>query len=284
MNLPGDYSAEHVLQCMDIWSGNRSIENEAQAPGLEIFVYSQPYRGESRGGDVHYVSVCAGGVLTRLILADVSGHGEAVAETSRNLRTQMRRFINTKRQQSLIHSLNREFTRLEESGRFATAIVASYMRHRNRFNICNAGHPRPLWYRSDSRTWSFVDHDLLETGRASNLPLGLDEATEYQQFDLKVSEGDILVLYTDALVEATDPNGQLLGELGLHKIVAQSESKNVRQLGHAVLDRVRNFSSNRAAEDDETLLVLQFSATSKHRPGIAEKLNAYAKVIGLKAV
>jgi serine phosphatase RsbU (regulator of sigma subunit) len=269
---------------MDIWSGNRSIENEARAPGLQIFVSSQPYRGESRGGDVHYVSVCAGGVLTRLILADVSGHGEAVAETSRNLRAQMRRFINTKRQQSLIHSLNREFTRLEESGRFATAIVASYLSHRNRLTICNAGHPRPLWYRSDSQSWSFVDHDLIETGRASNLPLGLDESTEYQQFDLKVSDGDVLVLYTDALIEAIDHNGQLLGEAGLHKIVAESQSKNVRQLGLGVLDRVREFSSNRPAEDDATLLVLEFSATTKHRPSIAEKLSAYAKVIGIKSV
>jgi serine phosphatase RsbU (regulator of sigma subunit) len=196
----------------------------------------------------------------------------------------MRRFINSKRQQNLIHSLNREFTRLEESGRFATAIVASYLSHRNRFTICNAGHPRPLWYRSDSQSWSFVDHDLIETGRASNLPLGLDEATEYQQFDLRVSDGDMLVLYTDALVEASDTNGQLLGESGLHKIVTQSHCENVRQLGHEVLDRVRDFSSNRPAEDDSTLLVLQFSATSKHRPGIAEKLNAYAKVIGLKVV
>src|SRR5690349_16300492 len=122
MSIPSNGSTEHTIQCMDIWSGNRSIENEAWAPGLQIFVYSQPYRGESRGGDVHYVSVCAGGVLTRLILADVSGHGAAVAETSRNLQAQMRRFINSKRQESLIHSLNREFTRLEESGRFATAI------------------------------------------------------------------------------------------------------------------------------------------------------------------
>ncbi len=284
MNISSNGSTEHVLQCMDIWSGNRSIENEARAPGLELFVHSQPYRGESRGGDVHYVSVCAGGVLTRLILADVSGHGEAVAETSRNLRTQMRRFINVKRQQRLIHSLNREFTRLEESGRFATAIVASYLSHRNRFTICNAGHPRPLWYRSDLRSWSFVDHDLVETGRASNLPLGLDEATEYQQFDLKVSDGDVLVLYTDALVEATDRNGQLLGEAGLHRIVIQSQSRNVRQLGLAVLDGVREFSSNRPAEDDSTLLVLAFSAKSRHRPSIAEKLNGYAKVIGLKAV
>src|SRR6478736_2185615 len=102
MSIPSDGSTEHTLQRMDIWSGNRSIENEARAPGLQIFVYSQPYRGESRGGDVHYVSLCAGGVLTRLILADVSGHGESVSETSRTLRSQMRRFINAKRQERLI--------------------------------------------------------------------------------------------------------------------------------------------------------------------------------------
>lgn len=152
MSIPNKDSTEHTLQCMDIWSGDRSLEHEARAPGLQIFVYSQPYRGKSRGGDVHYVSVCAGSVLTRLILGDVSGRGEAVAETSRNLRSQMRRFINSKRQDSLIHSLNREFTRLEESGRFTTAIVASYLSHRQRFTICNAGLPRPLWYRSESET------------------------------------------------------------------------------------------------------------------------------------
>jgi len=268
---------------MDIWSGNRSIENEARAPGLEIFVYSQTYRGESRGGDVHYVSLCAGGVLTRLILADVSGHGESVSETSRTLRTQMRRFINTKRQERLIHNLNREFTRLEQSGRFATAIVATYLSHRNRFTICNAGHPRPLWYQSDTKTWSFVSRDLIDTGRVANLPLGLDEATEYQQFDLRVSDGDLLVLYTDAFIEASDASGQLLGETGLQKIVSDSPQDDLRRFGSAVLAGVRQFSEDRPAEDDVTLLVLRFSASKRRLPGIAEKLNAYAKLIGLKA-
>ena len=76
-----------VLQCMDIWSGNQSIESSASTPGLEIFVSSRPYHGERRGGDVHYVSLCAGGVVTRLMLADIAGHGEIVASAARTLRT-----------------------------------------------------------------------------------------------------------------------------------------------------------------------------------------------------
>lgn len=79
MNRVTETNDRFVLQCMDIWSGNRSVENEVSTPGMDIFVYSQPCRGESRGGDVHYVSLCAGGVVTRLILADVSGHGERPA-------------------------------------------------------------------------------------------------------------------------------------------------------------------------------------------------------------
>ncbi len=150
---------------MDLWSGNRSVENETSTPGLEIFVWSEPYRGQSTGGDVHYVSLCAGGVITRLILEDVSGHGTAVAETSQTLRSLMRRFMNAKRQEHLVRDLNREFSLLAQAGRFATAIVATYLSHRHRFTICNAlGHPRPLWYRRESDSWSYVNEELVETG------------------------------------------------------------------------------------------------------------------------
>src|SRR5579872_1292815 len=127
MTSIADADERHVLQCMDLWSGNRSVENEVSTPGLDIFVYSQPCEGESQGGDVHYVSLCAGGVVTRLILADVSGHGAAVAGTSQDLRALMRRFMNSKSQARLVCDLNREFVKLAESGRFATAIVATYL-------------------------------------------------------------------------------------------------------------------------------------------------------------
>jgi serine phosphatase RsbU (regulator of sigma subunit) len=269
---------------MDLWSGNRSVENEAQAPGLDIFVWSEPYRGESTGGDLHYVSLCAGGIITRLILADVAGHGTAVAETSQMLRSLMRRFMNAKRQEHLVRDLNREFSQLAKSGRFATAIVATYLSHRQRFTICNAGHPRPLWYRRESDSWSYVNEELVETGRASNLPLGLDESTEYQQFELHVGEGDMLVFYTDALTEAHGVDGGLLGEEGLLRIVAELDTDHVREFGRRALQAVQTYSGGQAAQDDVTLLALKFSTVRRRTPGVREKLTAYAKLLGLKPV
>src|SRR6188472_3260896 len=107
-----------VLQCMDIWSGNESVENSASTPGVDLFVFSEPYHGERRGGDVHYVSLCVGGVVTRMLLADVAGHGEAVASVSQMLRSLIQRFMNSKSQARLVHDLNRQFTRLAHAGRF----------------------------------------------------------------------------------------------------------------------------------------------------------------------
>ena len=99
-----------------------------------------------------------------------------------------------------------------------------------------------------------------------------------------LSEGDLLVFYTDALIEANDPSGRFLGEIGLQRIVAASPQNDLRKFGTAVLDGVRQFSGDRPAEDDVTLLALRFSASNRRLPGFAEKLNAYAKLIGLKSV
>ena len=273
-----------LLQCMDLWSGHCSVENEASTPGVEIYVFSEPYRGDSIGGDVHYVSLCAGGIVTRLILADVAGHGAAVAETSRTLRSLMCRFMNAKRQDRLVHDLNREFTALASADRFATAVVATYLSDRNRFTICNAGHPRPLWYRLASDSWSYVNEELIGNGQMCNLPLGLDASTSYQQFDLEVAEGDLLVFYTDALTEARGTDGSLLGEEGLKKLATHLPTDHVRRFGSSLLEAVSTFSGGSPSQDDTSLLVLRFSAASRRTPGLREKLKAYAKMAGLLTV
>src|SRR5262245_21951344 len=285
MNSIADANDRHVLQCMDLWSGNRSVENEVSTPGLDIFVYSQPCHGESRGGDVHYVSLCAGGLVTRLILADVSGHGVAVADTSRTLRALMRRFMNSRSQSGLVRDLNREFSQRAQAGRFATAIVGTHLSYRNSLTICNAGHPRPLRYQRARDAWSIVENDSVATGEAANLPLGLDGATAYQQVEVPVADGDVLVLYTDALIEARDRNGEMLGEQNLLRLVSGTATTGtVREFGQGMLRALRDFCQNRPVEDDLTILALKFVSGRRRRPTVREKLNAYAKLLRLKSV
>lgn len=271
-------SESHDLQCMEIWSGNRSVESTARSIGLDVWIYSQPYLGETRGGDVHYLSLCVGGIVTRLVLADVSGHGSKVADTSLTLRKLLRRYMNAKRQDRLAAELNREFSSVEQTGRFATAILMTYLSHRKRLLLTNAGHPRPLFFRNATARWHYVDSNLIENDRADNLPLGVRDSTSYQSTEFAIESDDLLILYTDAFTEASGADGKQLGESGLLTLV-QSMSTTIPsdQFGRELLSSVRAYA-NGVSCDDETLMVIRFGH-GRRSTGFMERLRGYAKAL-----
>ena len=114
------------MQCMEVWGGNTATDNGVIMPGLDAWVYSRPYKGDDAGGDIHYVSSCATGRITRILVADVSGHGQQVAKVAVSLRALMRRYVNYIDQMRVVQGLNVEFATLAQAGSFATAVVASY--------------------------------------------------------------------------------------------------------------------------------------------------------------
>jgi hypothetical protein len=69
------------LECKGIWGGIRNRDTEVVAGKIIGSIYSAPSEG-GRGGDIYYFGVCKGDVITRLAIADVTGHGEAVSEIS----------------------------------------------------------------------------------------------------------------------------------------------------------------------------------------------------------
>jgi serine phosphatase RsbU (regulator of sigma subunit) len=270
-----------TMGCMEIRGGSQAIEERVAMPGLDLWVFSQPHEKAVSGGDVHYVSLCGGGIISRLIVADVSGHGEEVAEFSRSLRDLMRKHINTKAQTRLVTTLNRRFAALAELRRFATAVVATYLATNRTLTITNAGHPRPLLYRSDSASWSVLDGRDEGPG---NLPLGLDDDTAYRQFTITLDPGDLVLFYTDALSEAADPSGAMIGEGGLVAMLQGINIDNFEKFGHILLDRLDGYRGGQPADDDVTVLALHHNAAGPRPPGIAEKVDVYAKFFGLKPV
>src|SRR5947209_15580603 len=107
-----------LMQCMEVWGGNQVAESDVVMAGLDAWVYCKPYQDAAGGGDVYYVSACATGRITRLLVADVSGHGDKVAAVGANLRTMMRRYVNYLDQKRFVRSLNKEFTGLTDCGCF----------------------------------------------------------------------------------------------------------------------------------------------------------------------
>ncbi len=270
---------DHQLQCMEIWKGNRFVEQSVSSAGIQAWVFSHPFQGNQQGGDIHYLSLCVGGIVTRIIVADISGHGDRVAKTSKVLLNLLRKFMNTKKQDRLVAELNRHFTETDDKDGFATAIVATYLSHKSTLLLTNAGHPRPLIYRQTRGYWEFLDLPTTDKGLGDNFPFGLDEATKYEHFVLKIESGDWLLLYTDAYTESRDQAGNLIGENGLLNIVEQipvslPASQFGRELNRLLGGRCEQWLN----DDDTTLIAIQFTE-GRRSPSVYEKLIGYWRVV-----
>ncbi len=252
-------SESHRMQCMEVWGSNRAVDSGVIMAGLDAWVYSRPWHGDSSGGDVHYVSSCATGRITRLLLADVSGHGETVAETAATLRRIMRRYVNHIEQRRFVRMMNRALGRLDGQ-RFATSVVASFFAPRSQLIISNAGHPPPLLWRTRTKSWSYINHDDRESKKAadlSNMPLGIIRETEYDELRVRLDIGDVVLMYTDALMESQNADGEMLGLDGLLEIVRQLDGSDPNTVVQQLRKRVESLHPENLTGDDVTVLMFR---------------------------
>ena len=180
------------MQCMEVWGGNVRVERHFQMPGLDVWISCEPEGQANAGGDVYYLSSCASGRITRILLADVSGHGERVAGTAAGLRDLMRRNINVIRQGRFVADMNRQFAAANGDGRFATAVVSSFFAPTQSLSLCNAGHPNPLLFRAARREWTTLDLTAAPQDSAesvTDLPLGVIDQVGYQELKLHLDKG-----------------------------------------------------------------------------------------------
>jgi phosphoserine phosphatase RsbU/P len=273
-----DSPAQH-MQCMEVWGGSQLTSSGVELGGLDVWVYSKPFGEAQRGGDVYYVSSCATGRISRLLLADVSGHGQSVASTAADLRTLMRRFVNRLDQKEFVRLLNEQFTALSSHGTFATAVVTTFFEPSRRLSLCNAGHPRPLLFRAQEGRWSLLGHhDHPEKKDLANIPLGMFQIADYEQLDEELEPGDCLVGYTDALIESRDADGQMLGEEGLLRIASLLGDVPAEKLIPSLLQEIGERYPENLAADDVSVLVVRANGRALHF-SLGEKLEAFGRFL-----
>jgi serine phosphatase RsbU (regulator of sigma subunit) len=272
--------AQQHMSCMEVWGGSQLTARGVAFGGLDTWVYSKPFGEAHAGGDIYYASSCATGRISRLLLADVAGHGTSVAATAADLRTLMRRFVNRLDQADFVRLLNRQFAALSRDAVFATAIVTTFFEPSRRLTICNAGHPRPFLYRAAQQRWELLAHPKAASPAPSNLPLGLLDITEYEQFDVELEPGDCLLSYTDSLIESRDADGEMLGEDGLLRIVSllAGDVEPQKLIETLVAEIAQRYPEN-LSEDDTTVMVIRATG----RPlkfSLGDKLRALFRVRG----
>lgn len=250
------------LQCSEVWGGFERVDRALEMPGLDGRVYSRPFNSGA-GGDVHYVSSCASGVYSRILLADVSGHGSDVATTAARLKRLMRRHIAHHSQGALVRRVNREFTAMTDDGIFATAVVMTYDSHRRRLVVSNAGHPPPLFYSAASGEWSYLRREssgmsVDDQESPEGLPLGIVPSAVYRESEYKLSAGDLVLCYTDWLIEAKQAStGDLLGAERLLAMARALPAGPVEQIVRYLLDAVTAWAESAPSDDDVTILAFR---------------------------
>ena len=257
--------APHTLMCTEVWGGNRKIVRAVQLPSVTAWVASVPLNEGEGGGDLYYMSVCDHDLISRVVLADVSGHGRMVSTIAETLQRLMSENINVWDQSDFMRGLNDTFVLCGQT-KYATAIVLSFDRITGQLIFSNAGHLPPLWYHARHKTWGWLEEDddpLAQKG--SGLPIGLIPGTYYRQTVVTLEPSDLLVLYTDGVTEAENETGQSLDREQLLKWARETATDSPEGLGRALLERLESFQG-RCRNDDETLVVLQRERASLLAP------------------
>ncbi len=244
------------MQCMEVWGGNRSVEKHFQMPGLEVWLYSRPYDDAASGGDVYYLSSCASGRISRLLLADVSGHGPPVSQCALRLRDLMRRHVNSISQARFVEGMNEEFTRFNHDGNFATAVVGTFFASTGTFQLCAAGHPQPLLFRQKTGKWEVFETapESKKASQISGIPLGIVGGVEYGQARSVIKPSDMILAYTDGLTETRVANDQLLNTEGLLSLINSLDAAQPDRLLSSLLGALRE-QATAPVGDDLTLLL-----------------------------
>jgi sigma-B regulation protein RsbU (phosphoserine phosphatase) len=183
-----------------------------------------------------------------LIVADVSGKGLAASlmMTSLQARVQVL-FENGDDLAAKVTKLNAAVARNCPAGKFITFFVGVLDPKTGRFTFCNAGHNPPLLVRAGGGI------EKLDSG---GMVLGILPFSAYEESEVTVNPGDVIVLYSDGVTEQFAPNvDEEFGEDRLGEVVANNRLAEVDALMTCVKDAVTTFTNNAPAADDFTLVL-----------------------------
>ena len=114
------------MKCMEVWGGHGATNHHVTRPGLDVWIWSQSREvSDAGGGDLHLLSSCASGRITRLVFADVCGFGSLFADIAADLRELMKRNVNSLAQARFVRQMSCRLDEAAERGGFASTLVST---------------------------------------------------------------------------------------------------------------------------------------------------------------
>ncbi len=251
---------EAGFACGEVRGGNGVAYGLVDLPGLRGVIYSRPCEGAS-GGDIHYLSRCGSGLMARVCLADVAGHGPTVAAVGREIHAHLRRSVDVVDERKVFSRFNAQLER-QELRSMTTAVLATYYPPGRRLTVTYAGHPRGWLYRATTRRWEPMHLPVPPpTTKPAyiDLPLGIGLPTTFNRHRFKVDPGDRILLITDGVLETTSPDDAPFDSHGVEAIL-ERETGTYEELAELLVEALHSHAEvDELVHDDVTFFLGEFN-------------------------
>jgi sigma-B regulation protein RsbU (phosphoserine phosphatase) len=214
----------------------------------EVGSFTRAARGVS--GDYYdYFAMHNSGRIV-LTICDVAGKGVPASLVMVMIRTIMHLLSSTSMDAAtMTRWINEGVTGSVDLGRFATFSILVYDPHTRSLEYSNAGHLPIILYRSATESVEILHCD--------GLPIGIERDAHYETRRYTLEPNDVLLMYTDGIVEAKNHERLEYGRPQLEAVLTRHRREEAQQIVNAIADSVDRFTENETQFDDQTLLAMK---------------------------
>lgn len=213
---------------------------------FELAGYNLP--SKEVGGD-YYDFISIDEQRIGIAIGDISGKGIPAAILMSNLQAALRvSAAQTCHTKEVMDQVNHQILQTTSPEKYATFFYGVLDSETLGFEYTNAGHNYPILWRAAD------DPQLLKEG---GVIIGVLKQAEFTSQRVQLQSGDLLVLYTDGITEAINPDGEEFGEERLMEIVGDSHRQSAQNVLNTILDAVVDFTHDHLQYDDLTLVTLK---------------------------
>lgn len=199
------------------------------------------------GGDL-YDFLDYGDGRTAIVLGDVSGKGAAAALYAALVSGIMRSLASQRPSPAqMLVLLNDQLQERKLDAQYVTMLFAIWNDNDKTLQIANAGACQPLFCRAKG----------VEPIQAAGIPLGMFPDVEYEEFTLSTQSGDVIVFYSDGMIDAENDRDEMFDMERLTAILAKNRRCSAATMVSSILKAVSAFQGSVEHFDDETVIALR---------------------------
>ncbi|MFB3815216.1 MAG: GAF domain-containing protein [Terriglobales bacterium] len=183
-----------------------------------------------------------------LAVGDVSGKGAPAAIYAALVSGFLRSHARTEPGPAeMLAAINRSLLERPITAQYVSMLFAVWDDQRRELRIANSGLPRPIYCRNGA----------IERVETAGLPMGLFPDAEYEEVAFRPSSGDLLVLFSDGIIDASAAEGEMFGRDRLQDVVTDHCRRSTEEVVNAIFEAVEAHVGSAERFDDETVVALK---------------------------